>query len=256
MSGLSLISVEWRKLRRSKMIWILVAAAIILWVPSVLNAHLNFQMQVEGISPENNFFIQGFMGLAWFLFPASIVVSTVLLTQIERSNQGILKMLTLPMSIRKLCLAKFAVLLSLAAIQVLISAGVYFVSGAIASQTQNYDLLLGPAPVLRMTGVIWLTAVPMAAFFWMLSVCVKAPVFSMGIGLASIVPSVLMINTKVWFLYPMCYPFYMVTVEYGGLAENMSGGQIAPVPWIPAAILFTGACLVIACLCFGKAEKR
>lgn len=256
MSGLSLISVEWRKLRRSKMIWILVAAAIILWVPSVSNAHLNFQMQTEGISPENNFFIQGFMGLAWFLFPASIVVSTVLLTQIERSNQGILKMLTLPMSIRKLCLAKFAVLLSLAAIQVLISVGVYFVSGAIASQTQNYDLLLGPAPVLRMTGVIWLTAVPMAAFFWMLSVCVKAPVFSMGIGLASIVPSVLMINTKVWFLYPMCYPFYMVTVEYGGLAENMSGRQIAPVPWIPAAILFTGACLVITCLCFGKAEKR
>lgn len=256
MNGLSLMGVEWRKLRRSKIIWISVAAAIILWVPSVLNARLNFQTQVEGISPEDNFFIQGFMGLAWFLFPASMVVSTVLLTQIERSNQGVLKMLTLPIDTRKLCLAKFAVLLSLAAIQVLISAGVYFVSGAIASQTQQYDLLLGPAPALRMTGVIWLTAVPMAAFFWMLSVCVKAPVFSMGIGLASIVPSVLMINTRAWFLYPMCYPFYAVTVEYGRLAENVSGGQIELVPWIPVAILFTGACLIIACLCFGKAERR
>lgn len=256
MNGLSLMGVEWRKPRRSKIIWISVAAAIILWVPSVLNARLNFQTQVEGISPEDNFFIQGFMGLAWFLFPASMVVSTVLLTQIERSNQGVLKMLTLPIDTRKLCLAKFAVLLSLAAIQVLISAGVYFVSGAIASQTQQYDLLLGPDPVLRMTGVIWLTAVPMAAFFWMLSVCVKAPVFSMGIGLASIVPSVLMINTRAWFLYPMCYPFYAVTVEYGRLAENMSGGQIELVPWIPVAILFTGACLIIACLCFGKAERR
>lgn len=256
MNGLSLIRMEWQKLRRSKILGILVAAAIVLWVPSVLNAHLNFQMQAEGISPENNFFIQGFMGLAWFLFPASIVVSTVLLTQIERGNQGILKMLTLPLDIRKLCLAKFIVLLSLAGIQVLISAGVYFISGAIASQTQDYDLLLGPVPVLRMAGVIWLTAVPMAGFFWMLAVCVKTPVFSMGIGLASIVPSVLMINTKVWFLYPMCYPFYAVTMEYGRLAENMSGGQIALVPWIPVAVLFTGTCLIIACLCFGKAERR
>ncbi|NBI64664.1 ABC transporter permease [Clostridiales bacterium] len=255
MSGLFLLGIEWSKLRRSKIVWILVAAAIILWVPSVLNAHLNFQMQAEGISPENNFFIQGFMGLAWFLFPASIVVSTVLLTQIERGNGGILKMLTLPVDPRKLCLGKFTVLLSLSAFQMIISTGVYFISGAIASQTQNYDLLLGPAPVLRMAGVIWLTAIPMAAFFWMLSVCVKAPVFSMGIGLASIVPSVLMINTKAWFLYPMCYPFYAVTVEYGKLAENTSCGKIALVPWIPVAVLFTGACLIIACLCFGKAER-
>lgn len=255
MSGLFLLGIEWSKLRRSKIVWILVAAAIILWVPSVLNAHLNFQMQVEGISPENNFFIQGFMGLAWFLFPASIVVSTVLLTQIERGNGGILKMLTLPVDTRKLCLGKFTVLLSLSAIQMMISTGVYFISGAIASQTQNYDLLFGPVPVLRMAGIIWMTAIPMAAFFWMLSVCVKAPVFSMGIGLASIVPSVLMINTKAWFLYPMCYPFYAVTVEYGRLAENMSGGRIALVPWIPVAVLFTGACLIIACLCFGKEER-
>ena len=41
----------------------------------------------------------------------------------------------------------------------------------------------------------------MAAVFWMIANLIQTPVFSVGIGLASIVPSVLMINTKIWFAY-------------------------------------------------------
>ena len=28
-----------------------------LWIPSIINAHLNFEMQAEGISPEHNIFL-------------------------------------------------------------------------------------------------------------------------------------------------------------------------------------------------------
>lgn len=83
-----LTGVEWKKLRRSRILFIMGMAAVMLWVPSILNAHLNFEMQAEGISPEHNFLIQGFMGMAWFMFPAGMVVSTVLLAQTERSNHG------------------------------------------------------------------------------------------------------------------------------------------------------------------------
>ena len=79
MSFLSLVGVEFKKIKRSKIFLILFAATLILWIPSILNADMNFNMQAEGISPENNFFIQGFMGMAWFMFPASMVVGTVLL---------------------------------------------------------------------------------------------------------------------------------------------------------------------------------
>ena len=81
MSFLSLIGIEFEKIRRSKILLILTVATIILWLPSIFNANLNFGMQAEGISPENNFLIQGFMGMAWFMFPASMVVSTVLLNK-------------------------------------------------------------------------------------------------------------------------------------------------------------------------------
>lgn len=186
MNFFPLIGIEFKKIRRSKILLILTAATIILWLPSILHADLNFEMQAEGISPENNFLIQGFMGMAWFMFPASMVVSTVLLNMTERNNK----------------------------------------------------------------------AIPMLSCFWLLSVCIQTPVFSIGVGLASIVPSVLMINTKIWLAYPMAYPFFVITSEYGQLATNLDTAQVELIPWIPVAIVITILCLSISCLRFGQAERR
>lgn len=256
MSFLSLIGIEFKKIRRSKILLILTVATIILWLPFIFNANLNFGMQAEGISPENNFLIQGFMGMAWFMFPASMVVSTVLLNMTERSNKGILKMLSLPIATTQLCLAKFVVLLALAAFQILMTVGMYFASAGIASQTQDYNFILQPLFVFKEAGLIFVSAIPMLAFFWLLSVCIQTPIFSIGIGLASIVPSVLMINTKIWFAYPMAYPFFVITSEYGQLATNLDTAQVELMPWIPVAIVITILCLSISCFRFGQAERR
>lgn len=256
MSFLSLLGVEFKKIRRSKIMLILSVAVIALWLPSIFNADMNFQMQAEGISPEYNFLVQGFLAMAWFIFPASMVVSTVLLNQTERSNKGILKMLALPISTKKLCLAKFTVLLTLAAIQVLMSVGMYYLSAAIVTGTQNYNFILSLLFVTKEAGLLLLFSIPMLAFFWLLSVCIQTPIFSVGIGLASIVPSVLMINTKIWFAYPMAYPFFVITAEYGKLAANLNTAQVDLVPWLPVAACITIICLLISCFCFGKAERR
>ncbi len=184
------------------------------------------------------------------------MVSTVLLAQTERSNHGILRMLALPVSTAKLCMAKFVILLILAAVQMAMMTGMYFLSAAVASQIQDYEFLLSPLFVFKLVGGLYVSAFPMLAFFWMLSVCVRTPIFSVGLGLASIVPSVLMINTKVWFVYPMDYPFYIITAEYGKLASNLSEVKLELVPWIPVAAVFTGICLAAACVCFGKSERR
>ena len=256
MNLLSLIRVELKKIRRSKILLILLAATVILWLPSILNVDINFKMDDIGISPENNFLIQGFLGMAWFMYPASMIVSTVLLVQTERSNKGILKMLALPVSTFQLCFAKFIVLFTLAAAQVLMITGMYFISAAIVTQTQNYDFMLSPLFVLKEAGFIYLSSIPMLAFFWLISVCIQTPIFSMGIGLASIVPSVLIMNTKAWFSYPMTYPIYVITSEYGKLASHFSSWEIKLVPWIPVAVAFTCLCFIISCLSFGQHERR
>lgn len=258
MSLLPLIGIEFRKIRRSKILGLLLIATVILWIPSIINADLNFAIASWGIStpPDYNFFIQGFLGMAWFMFPGSMVVSTVLLIQTERGSNGILKMLAMPISTSRLCLAKFVVLLSLAASQVLMMTGMYYLSAAIASHAQNYSFLLPPLYVLKEIVIIYLASIPMLAFFWMLAVCIQTPIFSVGIGLASIVPSVLAINTKVWYFYPMGYQFYIIANEQGRVTANIAYSEIQWFPWIPAAAAITILCLLISCLRFGKYERR
>lgn len=257
MKFLSVLGAEFKKIRRSKILIILIASALVLWLPSVLNAEINFKAQTEfGITPENNFFIQGFMAFAWFIFPAAMVVSTVLLSQTERSNNGILKMLALPINPALLSIAKFVVLLCLSAAHILINVCVYYISALAASSAQDYSFTVPLATAAKLSGLVFLTSVPMIAFFWMISVCVKTPIFSIGIGLAAIVPSVLMINTKVWYLYPIDYPYYIIVNQYGKMAENIGNTSVDFVPWIPIAVVFFLVCFAVSCIRFGKAERR
>lgn len=125
---------------------------------------MNFSMQAEGISPENNFFHSRFYGNGVVYVPASMVVGTVLLSQTERTNKGILKMLALPVSTVKLCLAKFVVLLALAASQILMMIGMYYMSAAIVTGTQDYNFILSPLFVLKEAGFIAVSTIPMLAF--------------------------------------------------------------------------------------------
>lgn len=256
MNFISLIGVELTKIRRSKIFLILLVPVIMIWIPSILNAKIHFDLQGIPISPEHNFFIQGFMGMAWFMFPASLVICTVLLVQTERSHKGLLKMLSLPLGSAKLCLAKFIILLLLAALQMVLSIGTYYLSSAIVSQLWNYNFILGPLYVIPEVMKIYASAIPLAAVLWMFATLIQAPVFSVGLGLASLVPSVLMINTKFWFLYPMSYPFYLLMITYGNAAKGIFETEIAWLPWLPIAILITITTLTISCIRFGTSERR
>ena len=256
MSFLSLVGVELKKIRRSKILLILLIPVIMMWIPGIINADMNFDVRGIPITPENNFFIQGFMGMVWFMIPASLVICTVLLIQTERSNKGILKMLSLPVSTTKLCLAKFTVLLMLAAVQMVMSIGAYYICAAIVTNTQNYNFVLEPLYDCKNVCSIYAASIPMAAVYWAISTLIQSPIFSVGIGLASIVPSVLMINTKIWFAYPMSYPFYLIMVAYGRAAEGVYETQIVWLPWLPVAVGITILALTVSCVRYGTHERR
>lgn len=256
MSFCSLIGIEFKKIRRSKIIFILIIPVIMMWLPSIINAAMNFDLHEISITPEKNFFIQGFMGMTWFMIPASLVICTVLLNQTERADNGITKMLSLPLSTAKLCLAKFIILIMLSMIQMLMTIAAYYISAALASQMQNYPFILDPFYICRKALCLYAGAIPMAAVFWMISIFIQTPILSVGIGLASIVPSVIIINTKIWFAYPMSYPFYLLMVEYGKAAEGVYETQISWLPWLPAAIIITGLTLAVSCMRYGRYERR
>ena len=58
-------------------------------------------------------------------------------------------MLSLPISTVKMCLAKFTVLIMLAAVQMVMAIGAYYASAAIATGMQDYNFVLDPLYVCK-----------------------------------------------------------------------------------------------------------
>ena len=256
MNLIRLMKIEIRKLKRSKIGLILLIPVLLVWISGIMNADMNFEMQAEGISPENNFFIQSFLGYVWFILPSSLVVITVLMTQTERGNNGILKMLSLPVSGAALCLSKFCTILLVMGMEVAFITAGYFPAAWIASRKWEYDFLIEPGYVLQIAALLFLISIPMAAIYWMLAILFHNTVAAVGVGLATVVPIVLAINTKAWFAYPMCYPMMLITSKMHELATNMGTFSIRLIPWIPIAIAATLAALTLSCTLFGRAERR
>ena len=252
----ALFGVELLKIRRSKIFWILLIPAVMMWLPSALNADINFIMGEYDVAPEYNFFIQGYMGMAWFMIPATLIIYCVLLHQTELSHRGLVKSLSLPVSSVKLCLAKFLVTVLLTVVQLVLSVAAYYGAAMLASRLYEYDFVLPFSYVCRTAALIYLAALPMAAVFWMLSVLIQTPIFSAGLGLASIVPSVLMLNTKFWCWYPFDYSFYMLMTEYGRIAPEIYDSEVQLLPLLPVGIGVTLLCLVIACLRYRHGEEQ
>ena len=150
---------------------------------------------------------------------------------------------------------KFVILLFLSGVQMLMTVAAYYISAGIASVMQDYNFLLSPFFVIKNVLTIYLAAIPMAAVFWMISVWISSPIGSIALGLASLVPSVLIINTKIWFAYPMSYPFYLLMIQYGRAAEGIYETQIQWIPWIPVAAAVTVLALGLSCVGFGWKNK-
>ena len=132
----------------------------------------------------------------------------------------------------------------------------YYICAAIVSHIQDYNFILEPLYVCKNVCSIYAVAIPMAAVYLAVSTLIQSPIFSVGIGLASIVPSVLIINTKIWFAYPMSYPFYLIMVAYGRAAEGVYETQIAWLPWLPVAVGITILALAVSCVRYGASERR
>ena len=248
MSFKDLLKIEFTKIKRGKILFILIIPILLLWIPAIVNAMGNLRI-TNGLTVEQNFLFQSLSSYTWFLLPATIVICTVMIEQIEEKNKGLLKMLSLPINISKICLAKFVVLITLIFIQIFTAFLTYFVSVGISYKLYDYNFLLSISEVIKVFTLIFITAIPMATIYWLLAIIIKTPIFSVGIGMASIVPSVFMINVSCWYIYPMDYPFMMI----GSMLPNLNYSLI---PWIPIALGISIICLGISCIRFGAVERR
>ena len=102
MSIIELLKIEFMKVKRSMILPLLLIPPILVVVSGVFS--ISMYMTPEYTNAWSAMFIQSALLFGYYLLPFSMVVVCVMIANRETKNNGILKMLALP--IRKTCLNK------------------------------------------------------------------------------------------------------------------------------------------------------
>lgn len=254
MGFLHLISIEYKKVRRSKIVPLIFIAPLLVVASGV--ASLSRYFTPEYTNAWSAMFIQSALVYAYYLLPLSMLVVCVMLAGRESQNNGLLKMLALPVDRRALSLAKFFVLTGYLFLEMVVFVLVFVLAGTVAAAIGGVEESLPLLYLLKWCAGLFLTMLPSLAAMWLLTVVFEKPLFSVGLNLLLILPGILAANTKFWFVYPYCYSGYLVSCSLHDFTAASGGTAFAPFPFLPCAAAVFCVLLMLAVTQFGRKEMR
>lgn len=254
MNFFSLLNIEFTKVRRSKILPLIIVAPFIVVFSGIMEISTYFTPEYS--DPWGAMFIQSCLLYAYYLLPFSMIVVCVLLAGREAANNGILKMLALPVSRKALNITKFCVLAAFLLLEIMVYLVLFFVAGMIAVHTSGINQVIPFPYIFGKCGGLFLTMLPCVAVMWMFTVLFEKPMLSIGANLLLVIPGVLVANTPLWLIYPYCYSGYLVTAAMADYQNGVSGASFEALPFIPCAVLVFLAAMTISTLCFGRKEMR
>jgi hypothetical protein len=229
-------------------------APILVVVSGIANLSTYFTAEYKGAWPA--MFIQSELLYAYYLLPLSMIVVCVMIAGRETQNNGILKMLALPVSRRELSLAKFCVLMFYLLMEMLVFLVVFIVAGLVATNTMGVTETLPFLYLLKWCGGLFLTMLPCLATMWAITVLFEKTLFSVGLNILLVIGGILVANTPVWILYPYCYSGYLVSCSLHQFSSAASEITFEMMPFLPCAALVFALAITVAVTQFGKKEMR
>ncbi|WP_077613078.1 ABC transporter permease [Clostridium sp. Marseille-P2415] len=254
MNFFELLKIEFIKVKRSKIVPLIFIAPLLVVASGVANLSTYFTPEYTNAWPA--MFIQSALVYAYYLLPFSMIVVCVMIAGRETQNNGILKMLALPVSRYKLSLAKFCILMFYLFMEMVVFLAVFVVAGLIATGTMGITETLPVLYLFKWCVGLFLTMLPSVAAMWMIIVLFEKPLLSVGLNLLLVIPGVLAANTPVWILYPYCYSGYLVSCSLHDFTIAASGSALTLFPFLPCAVLVFVLALALAVTQFGKKEMR
>ena len=251
---MKLLTIEFMKIKRSQMIPLVFLAPLL--VVSSVAANLHRYFSPDYTNAWAAMFIQSALVYAYYLLPFSMIVICVMLAGREMGNNGILKMLALPVNRCALSAAKFCVLLFYLFMEMVIFLVVFVISGSLAANRTGISETLPVIYLAKQCAGLFLTMLPALAAMWTVTVVFEKPLLSVGLNLLLVIPGVLVANTPFWIVYPYCYSGYLISCS---LHDFNSGGVNTAFnlfPFLPCAILIFVLMLTVAITAFGKKEMK
>ena len=254
MTFFELLKIEFTKVKRSKIVPLIFVAPLLVVVSGVANLSRYFTPEYTNAWPA--MFIQSALVYAYYLLPFSMIVVCVMIAGRETGNNGILKMLALPVSRYALSAAKFCVLMFYLFMEMVVFLAVFVMAGTVATQTMGVTETLPVLYLLKWCLGLFLTMLPCLGTMWAITVLFEKPLLSVGLNLLLVIPGVLVANTPLWIAYPYCYSGYLVSCSLHDFTVESNTTAFSMFPFLPIAILVFALVLAIAVKQFGKKEMR
>lgn len=254
MSFWELLKIEFVKVKRGKIVPLIFVAPLLVVASGVANLQRYFTPEYTNAWAA--MFIQSALVYAYYLLPFSMIVVCVMIAGRETQNNGILKMLALPVSRYALSAAKFCVLLFYLLMEIIVFLIVFVIAGFIATTRTGITEALPIMYLLKWCAGLFLTMLPSIATMWAITVLFEKPLLSVGLNLLLVIPGVLMANTPLWIIYPYCYSGYLVSCSLHAFTAAGTTSAFDLFPFLPFAVLIFALILLIAVTRFGKKEMR
>ena len=254
MNFLELLHIEFMKVRRSKIVPLIFIAPLLVVVSGVANLSRYFTPEYTNAWPA--MFSQSALLYAYYLLPFSMIVVCVMIAGRETGNNGILKMLALPVSRHALSAAKFCVLAFYLLMEMVVFFAVFVVAGTVATGTMGVTETMPVFYLIKWCVGLFLTMLPCVGAMWAITVLFEKPLLSVGLNLLLVIPGILVSATPIWIIYPYCYSGYLVSCSLHEFTVNSDGTTFSIFPFLPIAILVFVLVLAIAVTQFGKKEMR
>jgi len=254
MDFIELLKIEFMKVKRSKIIPLIFIAPLLVVASGIVNLSSYFTPEYTNAWPA--MFIQSALVYAYYLLPFSMIVVCVMIAGRETQNNGVLKMLALPVSRYTISLAKFCVLMFYLFMEMVVFLAVFVIAGLIATGTMGITETLPVLYLLKWCVGLFLTMLPSVAMMWAITVLFEKPLLSVGLNLLLVIPGVLVANTPLWIAYPYCYSGYLVSCSLHEFTTISAESAFSLMPFLPCAVLAFVLVLMLAVTQFGKKEMR
>lgn len=254
MRFLELLKIEFLKVKRGKIIPLIFIAPLLVVASGVANLQSYFSPEYTNAWAA--MFIQSALVYAYYLLPFSMIVVCVMIAGRETGNNGILKMLALPVSRYALSAAKFCVLLFYLFMEMLVFLVVFVITGLIAANSTGIAETLPILYLMKWCAGLFFTMLPGVAAMWAITVLFEKPLLSVGFNLFLVIPGVLVANTPLWIVYPYCYSGYLVSCSLHDFTAKGVHNSFQLFPFLPCAILIFVLVLTAAITRYGFKEMR
>lgn len=254
MNFFDLLKIEFKKVKRSKIVPLIFIAPLLIVISGVAN--LSRYFSPEYTNAWSAMFIQSALVYAYYLLPFSMIVVCVMIAGRETQHNGILKMLALPVSRYALSLAKFGVLMFYLFMEMIVFLVVFLITGIAATHMAGITESLPLLYLVKWCAGLFLTMLPCIAAMWAITVLFEKPLLSVGLNLFLVIPGILIANTPLWIAYPYCYSGYLVSCSLHDFTAESTSTAFSVFPFLPCAIVVFISALLLAVEKFGKKEMR